>query len=224
MFNVQFGDYLSYYDLHLIMESYDIPPAEPKTSFIELPGGDGSIDTTEALGLILYKNRNATWTFIYDPNHSYNWDSEYNVNWRVAKEVVSSALNGKKMRIVMDNDLEHYWVGRLTVSSYESDNNFLRITVTAVLDPYKYHDAEVTYELSANQVLETSLHNEYRSVLPHVTTTGRITIRTATGSYATSAAEDVVFSGFRFVQGDNAFTITASDDAVVTIKYQEGQL
>ena len=45
-------------------ERPEIPPAEPKTHYVEIPGADGSIDMSEwPQGYMTYKNRKGKFVF-----------------------------------------------------------------------------------------------------------------------------------------------------------------
>ena len=57
MNGIKFDDIHSFYDLNLVLSQVDIPPATAKTSFVDIPGADGSVDMTEALGSVKYKDR-----------------------------------------------------------------------------------------------------------------------------------------------------------------------
>ena len=67
MKGIQFNDIHSYYDLNLILSVVNIPPAQPKTNYVDLPGGEGSLDLTEALGEVKYNDRDCTFTFTMNP-------------------------------------------------------------------------------------------------------------------------------------------------------------
>ena len=47
-----FGTLHSSTALHLIQQTIKIGPAVPRTSYLQVPGADGSIDLTDALGAV----------------------------------------------------------------------------------------------------------------------------------------------------------------------------
>ena len=47
---ISFDNIHSFYDLNLILSGVEITPAKPKTNYVDIVGGDGSIDMTEAHG------------------------------------------------------------------------------------------------------------------------------------------------------------------------------
>lgn len=124
---IRFGKYHSYDDFGLILSSVHIPPATPKTTYVDIPGADGQIDLTEALGCVRYQMREAEFVFTTKPGN----DIE------LTKRLVSNALNGLYCNIIVEKDPEYYWQGRLTVSAYGYEYPVDKITIKATLKPYK---------------------------------------------------------------------------------------
>ncbi len=67
MKGIWFDDVHSYEHLNLVLSKISIPPAAAKTTYVNIPGGDGSVDLTEALGEVKFKDRNCTFTFTVFP-------------------------------------------------------------------------------------------------------------------------------------------------------------
>jgi len=156
---IYFGDIHSYYDLNLVLSSVTIPPATPKTNYIDIPGGDGSIDLTEAHGEIKYKNRECTFVFTVSPDDDLTFEER--------KMKVSTALNGVRCKIILDKDPNWYYNGRCTINEYKQDKNLLQITITATAEPYKYKLGETvaTFAVSESTLLAT-IKNERKTVVP----------------------------------------------------------
>ena len=47
-------------------------------------------------------------------------------------------FHGKKVKIIFDDDPAYYWIGRASVSGYETAWTLGKITITASVEPYKY--------------------------------------------------------------------------------------
>lgn len=122
-----FGDLHSFDHLNLILSEVDIPPAVPKTYFVDNPGGEGSIDLTEALGEVRFKDRTCSFVFHVLPED----------NFEEKKTQVSNLLNGKRCKIRLDKDPGYYWDARCTVDEYHCDRMIRKIVVGAVVAPYK---------------------------------------------------------------------------------------
>lgn len=114
-------------DLDLIQQSVIVAPAAPKTTFIDIPGANGSKDFTEALGVVRYADREITWTFALYPGD----------DWYAKISEVSNALNGKRFQITLDDDATWYYDGRVAVTEHTVDRLLRQITVVASCKPYK---------------------------------------------------------------------------------------
>ena len=139
MKGIRFGTIHSFDDLHLVLSTMKIPPAKPKTSFIDLPGADGSVDLTEAFGRVKYSNRDASFTFTVLPNQDFEQ----------IKRFVCGKINGSKMKILVEKDPDYFWNGRCYVDEYNSDAALNQIVVAAILDPYKLKETE-TFSFSSS--------------------------------------------------------------------------
>lgn len=128
MKGIYFDGIHSYKDLNLILSNVNIPPAMIKTSFVDIPGADGSIDLTEALGAVRYKDRTCSFVFSVFPYEDFE----------EKKKQISNLLNGRKCKIRLDKDSNYYWFGRCSVNAYASNKNLHKITVNATVEPYKY--------------------------------------------------------------------------------------
>lgn len=127
MKGVKFNDIHSYRNLNLILSGVSIPPATPKTTYVDVPGADGSLDQTEALGEVKFNNRDCEFLFSVLPTDDFE----------EKKTEVSNLLNGKVCKITLDKDADYYYQGRCTVEKYKCDKMLRQITVKAKVHPYK---------------------------------------------------------------------------------------
>lgn len=205
-------------DMNLILSSVNIPPAQPKTNYIDIPGADGQVDLTEALGTVKYQMREAEFVFSTAPGHSIE---------EVKKEV-SNALNGVYFsKIILDKDPEWYWQGRVRVDSYGNEYPCDKITVKATLKPYKLRDNVLTYLSTKPQDTRTVIiHNENKVVLPQFITS-KSGVKISCNGNSTYIAPNTTFSSADFVlhKGNNKLVFTIySISSYFTIKYTEGSL
>ena len=78
------------------------PPAV-KTRFIEIPGGNGSLDLTAALlGRAVYKNRTGSFEFIAENGFK---------EWSVLYSEITNYLSGKRLRAILEDDPDYYYEG-----------------------------------------------------------------------------------------------------------------
>lgn len=100
-----------------------------KTEYIDVPGADGSLDYTEVLtGKPRYANRTGQWDFIIDNGYR---------NWHELYSEILLRLHGKKMKIILDDDPNYYWEGRLSVTGNFGNKDYSSISISYNLNPYK---------------------------------------------------------------------------------------
>ena len=214
---IKFDDIHSYYDLDLFLsqDGVYIPPAQPKTTYVELAGGNGSLDLTEALGEVKYSDRSCKFTFTVNPSSYMTFEEK--------KTQVSNALNGKKCKITLDKDEDYYYLGRCTVNDYLQDKRILQIVVTATVSPYKLKQNETVETITlTGQEQTVILKNGRKSVVPEITCTNNNT-KIAFGSLETvlNAGTHRILD-IQFKEGENVLKVTGS--GTITFKYQEGDL
>lgn len=206
-----FDEVHSHEHLNLVLSQVNIPPAKPKTNFVDIPGGDGSVDLTEAHGEVKFQDRECTFTFTVFPTDDFE----------EKKKEVSNLLNGKRCRIRLDKDPGYFWEGRCTINEYASDKNLHKIVVGAIVAPYKLKTAQTVVTVTPGNSVAKTLVNGRKSVVPTFTNTANATIEfrgsTTTwnpGTHKTSAIE--------LTQGEHTVVVTSEEP--VTFTYQEGDL
>lgn len=212
---ISFGDTHSYYDLNLILSEVDIPPAKPKTTYVEVPGADGSVDLTEAHGEVKYSDKECTFTFTVHPLDSSTWEEK--------QAEVSSLLNGRVFKITLDKDDEFYYQGRCTVKDFKSDKRIKQITVVAKVNPYKYKQNETRVTAALSSTPKTlNILNGRKSVSPTIECSNdNTTIVLGDATFKLNAGTHKILD-IRFVEGINQVTVSGS--GTVVFCYQEAEL
>lgn len=215
MNGITFGNLHSYDDFNLILLSKTITAPTPKTSIIDIPGSDGQIDLTDYFGEVFYTNRVLTFEFATKvPQRDY---------LRLFSDI-QNQLHGKVMKIVLDEDLDYYYYGRIIVNEWKSNKRIGLITIEVDAEPYKYK----TYETRIVETIKVNkdliLLNGRKQVIPTIITTSDINILFNGKSYALSqgtySPENI--SDFILKHGSNIISI--SGNSTVTFIYQEGDL
>lgn len=215
---ISFDSTHSYYDLNLILSSVDIPPAQPKTNYVDIPCGDGSIDLSEANGEVKYYDRDCTFTFTMNPSGDLS-----EAAFEEKKTEVSNFLNGRKRKITLDKDDEFYYSGRCTVNSYLSDKRLRQIVVTAKVKPYKYKQNETVLQFALSSTAKTvNIVNSRKTVVPSINCTNNNT-KIVFGSLETvlSAGTHKILD-IQFKEGKNQLKLSGS--GTITFTFQEGEL
>lgn len=128
--SITFGTKNTWDDWHLIPASRPVvPPPTVRTSIVEIPGANGSIDLTNAIaGKPLFENRTGSFTF-YVENGFKPWYDLY--------AEICAYLHGQRTRVVLEDDPGFYYEGRISVNTWRSDAQRSSITIDFVLDPLK---------------------------------------------------------------------------------------
>lgn len=211
-----FGGIHSHRDLHLIQALVVVDPAEPKLNFIDIPGANGAKDfTDQPAGFTTYNTREITWTFKLYPGD----------NWAVKYTQVSNALNGRACNITLDDDPDHYYVGRLAVDKHAVDGLFHTITVVATCQPYKLWKYETTIEADLTTTYSTIVLDSGRMpVFPEITITAATTLLWKGNTFALAPGTHRLLD-IMLAEGVNLLQAkTATGTGKITIVYQKGEL
>lgn len=118
-----------------LLDGYTLSPPEPKVYTVDIPGGDGVIDLTEALtGDVAYNNRAMEFSFAII-------DMQDHRSFEDRKRDISNFLHGKAFDYRLTFDPDYIYHGRFTVSGYghaafpSGILGTIKISIDA--DPYK---------------------------------------------------------------------------------------
>ena len=132
MHGVIFDNKHTYRDWGLLEKSRPIvSPPKPKLKLISVPGSDDVIDLTEHLtGKVHYEPRTISFEFVTIAERE---------RWPQLYSEILNAIHGKRIRIVMDEDPNYYYIGRVNVDGFEPEpkTKTAILTMTAEVEPYK---------------------------------------------------------------------------------------
>lgn len=128
---VTFGEKHSFRDYGLILnERPKIGSPQVKTNYIDNPGGDGKIDATESLdGDVKFDDRALEFVFITRRSRK-TWANLYS---KLLEE-----LHGQEMKMILDEDPDYYYFGRIFINEWKSSKKYSTIVVETEVEPYKY--------------------------------------------------------------------------------------
>lgn len=146
MKGITFGNYHSFRDFRLILSpSSAIGTPTPKTELLDIPGGDGVLDFTEAFGEVKYNNRPLSFEFSTMVPQS---------EFMTLFSQVQNALHGQKMKIVLDDDPGSYYIGRITVSEWKADRLIGTLTIDCDCEPFKYTLVSQAVSLTGRNLID----------------------------------------------------------------------
>lgn len=207
----------TWHDWRLVLTSKDVTPPEPKTTYIEIDGMDGTLDLSESLrGEITYKDRTVSASF---------WTNEGTFKERASllKKIVTT-LHGKKIKIIEPDDPDHYFYGRVKIKAINNILPYATFTIEATCDPWRYAIGETvrTIEVTNRNVTNVVIHNNgVKTLSPTITVTGSVNI-TYNGVKTSLSAGNYKISDIRLRQGVNI--IGVSGEGSVTFTYKEAEL
>ncbi len=212
---ILFGTIHSYDDLNLILSAKHISPAKPKTNYIDIPGGNGSVDLTEANGEIVYYDRELSYTFTVSPSDELTWEER--------KTKVNNQLNGQVFPITDDDDPDYYYKGRCIVTDQTRDRNIKQIQISAQVAPYKLKQKETVRKFNlSNTPTVIKLQNSRKPVSPIVECSNNNTVISfGSATYKLNAGTYKLLD-IRLVKGSNMLTVSGS--GTIIFRYLEGDL
>lgn len=206
---ILFDDYNSA-DFGLIYLNKSIGAPTVKTSYVSIPGGDGSLDYSEFYGGPKYDNRTLTMNFA-STTRSYAG--------RMAQDsAVKNALHGQRRTVIFDDDPDFYYIARLTVGDWYNEDGVGYLTVYGTADPWKRSVLETVVTQSGNGAV--TLENLRMPVTPRITATAAATLTWSGHSVSLGAGEDQLVPALTLGAGRTGITVETT--GAVTFTYRQG--
>lgn len=190
--NITIGEKKTFDDWGLLLQSLTISMPEAKISQVDIPGANGMIDLTEAMGTVKYNNR--VLQMIFDVPGDLQ-------DWHGLTSQIGDYLHGKRLKIILDTDPEYYYIGRLSLNSEKSSYLINRITITGDMEPYKYELLSSLEDWLWDPFdFETGLIREYKDLVVNGTLKVDIpgTRKEVLPTFTTSKAMQVEWKGVKY--------------------------
>lgn len=140
--------YNTWDDWYLIPSSRPlITPPVPKTKFVDVPGRDGVIDLSELINAYtVYGNRSGNLEFFVVNRNMDTFYSDltpeqrdnFSWSWYNAYSTIMSLLQGRSgLKMILLDDLNFYYEGRVSVNSWKSSENWSSIVLDYNVSPWK---------------------------------------------------------------------------------------
>jgi hypothetical protein len=213
---ILFDDIHSYDDLGLVLSVCpDMPPAQAKTNYLDIPGADGELDLTEVHGEVKFKARENKYTFTMMPGSPMTWEEKMSE--------VSGLLHGKRCKVTLDKDEDYYWDARVSVDDFNSDRVLHQIVIGIKAQPYKLKQYVTKRTVTLTETASTvNLSNGRKTVCPVIECTNDNTVVTFGDLTVNLSAGTHEILDIQLKQGLNK--VTVSGTGTVTFTYQEGEL
>lgn len=131
IFAVDGGEsYNSKEDWSLLRAHFEVGDPQLRKYEVTIPGRDGVLDLSEALGGAYYGDREISIRFI-----CINWIEE---RFHLLASTIRNEIEGRVCRISFSDDLGYFWRGRPQVEATWRGNGTSEITITVTVEPFKY--------------------------------------------------------------------------------------
>lgn len=157
--SIRAGHDLSFYGYHSIIisgkntygewEMYPtsrphVAPPEVKTNYVDLPGADGGLDYTDLLtGEPRYGYRKGSWEFLLIPQD----------RWAAVYRSLVNFLHGRQHTVILEDDPNYVYTGRLSVNKWQSDAHNSLITIDYTLEPFPRNISGQEEDEEENRIL-----------------------------------------------------------------------
>ena len=154
----------------VLLDGYTLSPPAPKTYVVDIPGGNGKLDLTEALfDDVVYDNR----------SQKFNFAVVYPKDFEKIKTEVSNFLHGRSFDYTMTMDPGYTYHGRFSINNYThtsySNGKLGVIEVSVDADPYKVKPVQ-TLELDCIGGKIYNLVSGRKRVRPSIMTDGYLKV------------------------------------------------
>lgn len=212
---VLFGEKHSYSDFRLILNSKDISFPEPKTYVIDVPCADGSLDLSTALtgGDIKYKNRKITLEF----TALKSWNE-----LEMLRSTLTNHLHGKIMKVIFDADVESYYSGRCTITSFNTSKIPATLTIEIDAEPYKFNVEETVLVETVNGEKAIYIDDQLMKVVPTISASADMTVTHKSKMYQLYAGDNIIPEIALSSMEENLLVFNGN--GIVTIRFRGGEL
>lgn len=135
-FNIKIDDKGTWDTWNLVPSSRPyVAPPEVRTNYIDITGRHGNLDYTDNYGEAKFGRRTGQWDFYVASKEK----------WTEIYSDILNFCNGTKRKIILDDDKDHYYIGRISVNEWKSEKAFSRIVLNYDILPYKYTNSVFEY-------------------------------------------------------------------------------
>lgn len=211
-----------------------VNPPEVKTEYVDVPGADGSLDYTEALSGIKFKDREGSWTF-YVLNDLFTLNRSY-MKWNELYSLLLRTLHGRRKKMLLESDPGFYYIGRVFVDQWQSNKDYSKLTLRYIIEPWKYPtETTSTFDWLWNDLFANTIYygkfdvygKKHRNLInpsdgpiqPVFVCTSPMTVTFGTATYDLPSGNSV--PGFKIIPGDNFMVFNGNGR--VTVDYSMGR-
>ena len=203
-----FGDKHSRHDYEAIMNYARITPPAVKENYVDIAGGNSSIDLTEAVGGVVFDDGKIEFKFTLFSEEQ--------------KNRMKSQLHGRRVDIILEKEPEYYYDGRLSFISENRNGTLFELFLDARVKPYKMErNLSVHVEKLTEKEKDILLFNDRMPSMPIITVGGRAKIGYGQFSFTLPPG---VYQIPEITLYDGMNRLTVSGTGNLTLEYRKGMV
>lgn len=207
MHGAVFGDKHSKEDYGAVMNYARITPPSIKENYVDIAGGDSSIDLTEAVGGVVFEDGKISFKFTL-------FDAE-------SRDRMKNDLHGRRMKIMLEREPDFYYEGRLSFTSEAVVGTLYELNLDARVKPYKMEKQTTIHEEAVGKAKDIIIFNERMPVMPTITVRGNIKVSYEGSSYELKTG---IYEIPEITFKDGLNRLSVSGDGSIRLEYRKGRL
>lgn len=202
-----FGDKRTKEDYGAVMNYARVTPPSVKENYVDIAGGNSSIDLTEAVGGVVFEDGKISFKFtLFDVNN---------------KEKMKNDLHGKRLKIILEREPEFYYEGRVSFTSEAQTGNIYELCADARVSPYKLENQITVHNEEIRAAKDIIIFNERMPAMPKITVRGIANVGFEGISFALKTGVYEI-PEITFYEGINRLKV--SGNGSIRLEYRKGRL
>ncbi|MBD5632447.1 MAG: hypothetical protein HDP34_04390 [Clostridia bacterium] len=157
-----FGSKHSVDDYRAIMNYARITTPTVKENYVDIPGGNSSLDLTEAVSGVTFNDGQISFKFTFLKEED--------------RSSMKNDLHGKKLQIVLEKEPEYYYDGRLFCRDGDYAGQIFELYIDARVSPYKQERQMTLHTEEITAAKDILLYNDRMPSIPVITVKGNISL------------------------------------------------
>lgn len=169
MQGVIFGNKHSVEDYKSIMNYARITTPTVKENYVDVPGGNSSLDLTEAVAGVSFNDGQISFKFTFTNEEK--------------RSMMKNDLHGRRLKIILEREPEYYYEGRLLCREGDYTGRIFELYIDARIAPYKQERQMTVHMEEIVSAKEIILLNDRMPTMPTITVDGSIKVTYKNCSY-----------------------------------------
>ncbi|EOS75662.1 MAG: hypothetical protein OSJ60_02005 [Lachnospiraceae bacterium] len=194
-------------DYNAVMNYARITPPSVKENYVDIAGGDSSIDLTEAVGGVVFEDGKISFKFTLFCEKD--------------KDRMKNDLHGKRLKITLEREPDFYYEGRLSFTGESMLGTLYELNLDARVKPYKMENQITIHEEEINAPKDILLINERMPAMLTITARGNIKVTYEGNSYELKTG---IYEIPEITLRDGLNRLHVSGDGSVRLEYRKGRI